>query len=325
MEQAVLPVLRDQLIVRRHKLESAAATLSARDDVMRLLAEVDAALDRLNAGAFGLCETCGDAIEADRLLADPVTRFCIDHLTRAEQSALEQDLDLAARIQRELLPKPDVRFEGWDLAYHFRPAGPVSGDYYDLIATTDEGQGYFLIGDVAGKGIAAALLMSHLSAMLRTLITLDLPLGQLMERTSRVFCESTLPTSYSTLVCGRTSSSGDVEISNAGHPPPLVIGAGEIVRVDATGLPVGMFCNERFASRTVHLDPGDALLLYTDGLIEARNPEGADYGVDRLCSVARSAPRQPEALIDTCLRDLARFCRASAPTDDLTILVVSRR
>jgi phosphoserine phosphatase RsbU/P len=324
MEQAVLPVLRDQLIVRRQKLESAAATLSDPDEVMRLLAEVDAALDRLNAGTFGLCETCGDAIEADRLLADPVTRFCIDHLTRAEQSALEQDLDLAARIQRELLPKSDVRFDGWNLAYHYRPAGPVSGDYYDLIAT-DDGQGYFLIGDVAGKGIAAALLMSHLSAMLRTLISLGLPLGQLMERTSRVFCESTLPTTYSTLVCGRTSSSGDVEISNAGHPPPLVIGAREIVRVDATGLPVGMFCNERFSSRAVHLDPGETLLLYTDGLIEAQNPEGVEYGVDRLCAFARSAPRQPEALIDACLRDLARFRRAPGSTDDLTMLAVSRQ
>lgn len=156
----------------------------------------------MNAGTFGLCATCHDAIEPDRLLADPLTQFCLDHLTPVEQRALQQDLELASRIQRELLPKPDTRFDGWEIAYHYQPAGPVSGDYCDLIPG-DADQVYFLIGDVAGKGVAAAMLMSHLSAMLRTLITVGLPLSQLMERASRVFCESTLPTHYATLVCGR--------------------------------------------------------------------------------------------------------------------------
>jgi hypothetical protein len=102
------------------------------------------------------------------------------------------------------------------------------------------------IGDVAGKGVAAAMLMSHLSAMLRTLITVGLPLSDLMERASRVFCESTLPMHYATLVCGRASSSGEIEVCNAGHPPPLLVRADEIERLDATGLPIGMFCSERF-------------------------------------------------------------------------------
>ena len=97
--------------------------------------------------------------------------------------------------------------------------------------------------------------MSHLSAVLRTLITVDLPLSQLMERASRAFCESTLPAHYATLVCGRASSSGEIEICNAGHPPPLLIHAGEVVRVDATGVPIGLFCSERFSSRTVRLVP----------------------------------------------------------------------
>ena len=113
-----------------------------------------------------------------------------------------------------------------------RPAGPVSGDYCDLVPGSP-GHFHFLLGDVSGKGVAAAMLMSHLSAMLRTLITLDLPLSQLMERASRVFCESTLPTHYATLICGRASSSGEIEICNAGHPPPLVVQADGIVRLDA--------------------------------------------------------------------------------------------
>ncbi len=277
----------------------------------------------MNAGTFGLCATCHDAIEPDRLLADPLTQFCLDHLTPVEQRALQQDLELASRIQRELLPKPDTRFDGWEIAYHYQPAGPVSGDYCDLIPG-DADQVYFLIGDVAGKGVAAAMLMSHLSAMLRTLITVGLPLSQLMERASRVFCESTLPTHYATLVCGRASSSGEIEVCNAGHPPPLLIRAGEIARLDATGLPIGMFCSERFSSRIVRLAPGETLLLYTDGLLEAQNAAGAEYGIERLSALAASANRQPTSIIDACVRDLAVFRGAPGLADDLTILAVSR-
>lgn len=323
MEATALPVLRDQLLDRRRQLETAAAALGEADEVTRLLEAVDATLGRMNAGTFGLCATCHDPIEPDRLLADPLTQFCLDHLTSREQQALQQDLELALRIQRELLPKPDVVLNGWEIVYHYQPAGPVSGDYCDLIPGNAD-HGYFLIGDVSGKGIAAAILMSHLSAMLRTLITLGLPLGQLMERASRVFCETTLPTHYATLICGRASSSGEIEICNAGHPPPLLVRAGEIARLDATGLPIGMFCSERFSSRTIHLSPGEMLLLYTDGLIEAQNSSGVEYGIERLSGLAASANRQPKAVVDACVRDLAAFRGGPGSTDDLTILAVSR-
>lgn len=128
----MLPVFRTQLLDRRAKLELA-SVLGASPDISRLLDEVDAALARIDGGTFGACESCGEPIEADRLLADPLTRFCLDHLSPAEQRALQQDLELASRIQRELLPKRDARFDGWQVAYHYRPAGPVSGDYCDLI------------------------------------------------------------------------------------------------------------------------------------------------------------------------------------------------
>ena len=323
MEATTLPVFRDQLLDRRQKLETTAATLGRADEVTRLLQEVDAALGRMNAGTYGLCATCHDPIEPDRLLADPLTQFCLDHLTSLEQRALQQDLDLAARIQRELLPRPDVRLDGWEVAYHYEPAGPVSGDYCDLIPGNAD-QVHFLIGDVSGKGVAAAMLMSHLSAMLRTLITIGLPLNQLMERANRVFCESTLPAHYATLVCGRASSSGEIEICNAGHPPPFLVHGDEVVRLDATGLPIGMFCSGRFPSRVVRLAPGDTLLLYTDGLLEAQNAMGVEYGIERLAALAASVNRRPKAAVDACLRDLAAFRGAPGADDDLTILAISR-
>ena len=199
----------------------------------------------------------------------------------------------------------------------------MSGDYCDLIPGNRD-QVYFLIGDVAGKGVAAAMLMSHLSAMLRTLVTVDLPLSQLMERASRVFCEHTLPMHYATLVCGRASSSGEIEVCNAGHPPPLLVRAGEITHIEATGLPIGMFCSESFTSRTVRLAPGDTLLFYTDGLLEAQDATDAQYGIERLSALAASANRRPKAMVDACLRDLAAFRGAAGSNDDLTILAVSR-
>lgn len=91
------------MLDRRQKLETAAARRGRADEVTRLLQEVDAALGRMNAGTFGLCATCHEAIEPDRLLADPLTQFCLDHLTPVEQRALQQDLELASRIQRRLL------------------------------------------------------------------------------------------------------------------------------------------------------------------------------------------------------------------------------
>ena len=339
MEATILPIFRDQLLDRRRKLETAAATTRGANDVTRLLHEVDAALRRMDVGTFGICETCGDPVETDRLLADPLTRFCIDHLTPVEQRALEEDLELASRIQRELLPKRDARPGGpdglggvdvpgsigpWELAYHYQAAGPVSGDYCDLIHGGD-GETYFLVGDVAGHGIAAAMLMSHLSAMLRTLVSVGLPLSQLMERASRVFCESTLPSHYATLVCGRASSSGEIEVCNAGHPPPLVIRRNEIARLHATGLPIGMFCSESFTSQTVRLEPGETLLLYTDGLLETQNSGGVEYGIERLCTLsASSAAMEPAAIVAACLSDLTAFRGTMASADDLTVMAVRR-
>jgi phosphoserine phosphatase RsbU/P len=322
MEATALPIFRDQLLNRRRRLESAAASPAA-GDVPRLLEEVDEALRRIDVGMFGLCETCREPVEADRLLADPLTRFCLDHLTPVEQRALEQDLALASRIQRGLLPKSETRYDGWDVAYHYEPAGPVSGDYCDLIYGND-GALYFALGDVAGKGVAAAMLMSHLSALLRTLISVGMPLEALMERASRVFCESTLPTHYATLVCGRASASGEVEICNAGHPPPLVLREQGITAIDATGLPIGMFSSERFSSRAVHLAPGESLLLYSDGLLEAESPGGAEYGLERLSALAASGVRlAPSAVVDACVRDVIAF-RGAKASDDLTLMAVRK-
>src|SRR5579864_9439709 len=153
-----LNLLRDQLLIRRQKLEGAAAK-SQTANLVLLLEEVDKALERVEAGSYGVCEECHGTVEAGRLIADPLTRFCLDCLKPSEQRALEQDLELAARIQNGLLPARDIFAAGWRVAYHYEPAGLVSGDYCDVIPHNKEL--YFIVGDVSGKGVAASMLMAN--------------------------------------------------------------------------------------------------------------------------------------------------------------------
>ncbi len=324
MVTAIEPVLRRQLIDRRHKLQAAAPAFQRPAELTRLLGEVDEALHRMDEGIYGLCEVCHDPVESERLLADPLARFCIDHLTPREQRALEDDLSLAAQIQSRLLPEPRTMVDGWEVAFHYQPAGPVSGDYCDLISGDDQSL-YFILGDVSGKGVAASMLMAHLHAMFRTLAAINLPLEQMVERVSRVFCESTLPTQYATLVCGKASTNGDVEICNAGHLPPLVIRQDGVTSIDATGLPVGVFSTESFTCNTFNLQKGDSIFLYTDGFSESADGDGREYGIERLAELLRDEHNlSPKPLIERGIRDLQSFSNGGAPADDLTLMAIQR-
>ncbi len=317
-------LLREQLVERRQRLAHTLEEAGDSTQLLNLLHEVDAALGRMDRGTYGLCETCHDTIEADRLLANPLVQYCLDHLTSEQRADLQHDLDLASRIQTGLLPKPDFEAQGWKAAYHYEAAGAVSGDYCDLI-NADDGSVYFMLGDVSGKGVSASMLMTHLHAMFRTLISLGLPLNQVMERASRVFCESTLPTHFATLVSGRATKWGEVELCNAGHMPPLLVQGGSVRNVEGAGLPVGIFCDEDFSVNRIHFAPGDTLVLYTDGISEAENEEGVQYGTDRLFELIKChGAYAPEALIKECIREIRAFRKGAPKRDDLTMLAISR-
>src|SRR5512139_3218826 len=124
---------RDQLIDRRGRVEAAMSRGANVPQLEHLLHEIDEALDRFATGTYGHCETCGDPIEADRLTVDPLLRFCLDHLTPRQARALEQDLQLASRVQLNLLPPTELAVDGWQTAYHYEALGTVSGDYVDLV------------------------------------------------------------------------------------------------------------------------------------------------------------------------------------------------
>jgi sigma-B regulation protein RsbU (phosphoserine phosphatase) len=315
--------LRTELKRRRERLHQALHSPAADTSLSQLLQDVDVALSHIDQGSFGLCESCHETIEADRLLSDPLVRFCLDHLSSAEQRALESDLSLAARIQRALLPKPDLAPVGWDVRYHYQPAGMVSGDYCDLFES--HGGLLFMLGDVSGKGVAASMLMSHLHATFRILAESGLPLDRMVEDANRIFCESTLAGQFATLVIGRAAHDGSVEFVSAGHLPVLHLHNDGVTPKDSTGVPLGMFCSTRFPVHRLTLAQGDSLFLYTDGLTEARNHADAEYGLPRIRSLAARHNRtHPAGLISECLNDLLAFRGDLKQTDDLTLLAVRR-
>jgi sigma-B regulation protein RsbU (phosphoserine phosphatase) len=314
--------LQGQLEERKRRLEAAVASAPANSGLASLLREVDSALNRMAEGTYGICLKCHDTVEQDRLLADPLVQYCLDHLNQPELAALQRDLDLASEMQRNLLPQKGLRVGGWETSYHFAPVGPVSGDYCDLIPS--DGHLLFLLGDVSGKGVAASMLMAQLHALFRSLSQMSLPLGQIVTQVNRFFCESVLAGQYATLVCGMAKPTGEVEIHNAGHCPAIVVGRGGVLRIESTGLPLGMFLETEFSATRVQLETGDMLFLYTDGLSEASNLSD-EYGVDRVITlVRRQAGRQPAELIAACLDDVRTFTNGGPNVDDMTVLALRR-
>lgn len=318
--------VRTQLLERRERIEALASQGRPEPQLQSLLTDIDRAIDRCTAGTYGFCETCGDHIELDRLEADPLVRFCLDHLTPTQARALEQDLELASRVQLTLLPPSELTVDGWQVAYHYEPLGTVSGDYVDVVRPSGNNADLFvLFGDIAGKGVAASMLMAHLHASVRTLIDVGLPLPQVMERANRVFCESTMANHYATLVGARLSTTGEVEVCNAGHCPPLHLHGSQVTAIDATSVPVGLFCVKDYPPRRLQLESGDSLVLYTDGVSETVDRQGADYGADRLAGVAAAhASGSASALMAACARDLDTFRNGARRLDDATLMVIRR-
>ena len=154
---------------------------------------------------------------------------------------------------------------------------------------------------------------------------MEVELDKLLDMGNRIFCESTIAGQYATLVCGRAGQSGELEIASAGHLPALLVNGNGVEQHSSTGLPLGMFCNARYQVTRLRLDPGDSLLLYTDGISESRNAMGTEYGVERLSMIAgEQHDSAPHELLRQCLKDLRDFSSGARQADDQTMMVIHR-
>jgi sigma-B regulation protein RsbU (phosphoserine phosphatase) len=318
--------VRGELLDRKERLRNAIQRCGDRSQFEGLLQDVDAALQRLESGNFGVCQGCHEAIEADRLAVDPLITRCLDCLTEAQRRHLQMDLERAALIQNGLLPSKNTAISGWEIHYHYQPAGPVSGDFCDVISpASPDGEIFFLLGDVSGKGVSASILMSHLQAIFRGLVNSGEPLVEIASTANRMFCESTLPGHFATAVFGRAGSTGAIELLGAGHCASLLRSGGDVQILPAEGLPLGLFCEGNFRSRQAQLSTGDALMLFTDGLQEARNVNREEYGLDRIkARLQVNGDTSAEAIVSGYVEEIDAFRDDSAERDDLTIMAIRR-
>jgi len=323
METIQYSSLRSQLLVRKEKLDKVIRQMPDKSNLIGLLTQVDSALEKLNNGTYGICEVCHDAVEDERLLVDPLITVCLGCLTEVQQHELENDLEFAAKIQRKLLPKNNQSLSGWDFGYHYNPAGVVSGDFTDIIPLNDDSV-LFIIGDVSGKGISASLMMTHLHALIRSLLSFGLPVNEIIDKTNHLFSENILHSNYATMVIGKAYSDGTIELCVAGHNPPLLIKNGNVRSIGATGVPVGLFCEAEYTVKKFTLGKGDSLLLYTDGLTES-SFNGVEYGEERVIDqLIKSNGSSSKAFIDILVNDHKSYLRNTRASDDVTILLVKR-
>ncbi len=318
--------IRSQLLSRRERLKLFISEERASQQLVDLLKEVEAALERLDNGEYGICELCKEEIESEYLHAEPLVRVCLSHLSDTQQRAIERDLQLAAQIQGKLLPTCNTRMSGWEVCYHYEPHGALGGDYCDIVDMHEkDGCIYFFFGDVSGKGVAASLLVSYLHATFRSLLSTGLPMKELIEKANRLFCDSTLSSNFVTLVCGKVSVAGEIELCNAGHCFPLIVQSGQIRSIESTGLPLGMFYTAEYKMRKVQLAKGDFIVLYTDGITESRNQADEEYSEARLSAlVAKETMSSPEDLIRKAMEDLLLFREGVPRADDVTIMALRR-
>jgi sigma-B regulation protein RsbU (phosphoserine phosphatase) len=317
--------LRHELVQRRRRLS--VATVGDRSaEVQRLLHEVDEALERMDQDRFGSCEVCHGSIEIERLNEDPLTTICLDCLTASERRSLEADLELAVEVQGSLVPRGEVVARGWKGWVHSRPVGTVGGDFAEIVADADEGRVRFVVGDVSGKGVSAALLGAHLQALIRSTDVVPRPLAERVAVVNRLFAAVTPVRFFATLVWGVVDRDGRGELVNAGHLPAVVVGREGCRLLESTGVPVGLFPGARFTSTPFELGPGEQILLFTDGVTESTDGRDREYGVEAVWSLvsARDLDLSLEETVSRYVRDVARHRGGHEQHDDLTVMVLRR-
>jgi len=240
-----------------------------------------------------------------------------------------QELDAASRIQRSLLPTVRPAYNGLQFFDHYAPAQQVSGDYYDYIPLPGNRLAV-VVADVAGKGISAALLMAHLAAATRICLASSPNLTDAVQHLNGLLLNSMMDDRFITFVVAVLDlEQFRLTIINAGHLPPLLRRGGrnpvqiEDIAADAAGLPLGVHdCSYRQVEIT--LEPGDTLLLYTDGVTEARNISGELYDMERLRAAMVDAPGDAAGMVHSLLGDLQEFSQSRLAGDDVTILCLGR-
>jgi serine phosphatase RsbU (regulator of sigma subunit) len=238
------------------------------------------------------------------------------------QQRLEDDLRLAREIQRSFLPQRLAELEGLTFDTYYAAAGHIGGDFYDVIPLSPA-RVAILIGDVSGHGVSSALLMAKLATDIRIHLCMGQSPAEVLTTASLVADSGQSAMFATVLVIDVDIEAQTLTMANAGHQPPMVISTrfkGLAELEDVTEVALGVIPGKEYPEKVYELHPGDVVLLYTDGINEAVNRHGQDYGMDRLRSVVVSGPADPHALLQRVMTDLRRFVGGAAQNDDQTLV-----
>lgn len=301
---------------------------SGRSGLERHLAVIDSALEQVDQNTLGTCVVCDEPVESRLIQMDYTSCVCIEHLSAEERRSLENELELAGAVQRSLLPQQAPSFPHLEIAAFSRPAQIVGGDYFDFFPFAGERQG-MVISDVAGHGMSSSLIMASLQTMLRTLTQYHRSPAELVARINRLCLHNIQFTTFVTLfLAAFEPDSHRLTYCNAGHNPPILLrgvaGAGRDAEwLAPTGPAIGLTEDSRYADQSVTLGAGDLLVLYTDGVTEATDPQGGFFGSERLTTVvAENASLSAHELVHALRDALRSFAAGATQSDDVTILVL---
>ena len=271
-----------------------------------------------------------NAIEFDNHFWAGLLMFILLMLEIADRVVMKRDLQIAREIQTWLLPGAPPQVPGIAVAYATRPANTVAGDYYDVFPrpgkTTDENRVVFAVADVAGKSIPAAMLMATFQASLKTLSTAQVALPELVANMNRYACTNSQGgLRFTTAFLSEYGPAHRVlTYINAGHNNPILRRAnGMIERLDVGGLPIGIQPEAKYESASVTLAPGDWLVIFTDGLVEAENVRQEEYGEPRLLSaMAAHVATTPAEMLKRLMAELDLFVGSTPQHDDITCMLL---
>ncbi|HEY1274125.1 MAG TPA: SpoIIE family protein phosphatase [Thermoleophilaceae bacterium] len=266
----------------------------------------------------------------DNLAAQAAPALRVGQLVREQEAEaatrqrFEQELEVARLIQQNFLPKELPALPGWQVAAYYRPAREVGGDFYDVIPLPD-GRVAFVVGDVTDKGVPAALVMSATRSVLRASAQRLMEPGAVLERVNEHLCPDMPAKMFVTCLYGVLEpASGLLRFANAGHDLPYVKTSEGVVELRARGMPLGLMPGMEYEEKETVLEPGDSVLLHSDGVVEAHDPDREMFGFPRLKETVGDNPGG-QALIDRVIADLEAFTGPDAEQeDDITMVTLER-
>jgi serine phosphatase RsbU (regulator of sigma subunit) len=275
-------------------------------------------------------KTIRDLQEKNQQLAKAYQELKTAQARLIEQEKLEHELSMARRIQSSILPKNIPALEGWGLAAHWQPARAVSGDFYDFIEFEDGRLG-LVVGDVTDKGVPAALMMAVTRSVLRSVAVQWMHPSVVLAKVNELLCRDMPANMFVTcLYAVLDLSTGRLRFANAGHDLPYLCTQSEVSELRATGMPLGLMTGMSYDEQEASLAPGDSVLLYSDGLVEAHNANREMFGFPRLKELLHRRPKGQRAdqcslLIHYLLDQLAAFTGPGwEQEDDVTFVVLER-